>query len=188
MFTGSPAGYGEDMSARSPLPRAMFAGAAGTLAMDALLYRRYRCQGGTASFIGWEFGQPVQTFSEAGTPAKVACELASRLHIELAASWAQSANNIAHWATGLAWGVAHSVVRTVTPLATMTSGVATGAGAFATSYAVLSRIGVYKQLSEYDGETLWQDLTAHLVYGATVGLTAGLLGTKVTKRRLNRGG
>ena len=57
-----------------------------------------------------------------------------------------------------------------------------------TSYAVLSRIGVYKQLSEYDGETLWQDLTAHLVYGATVGLTAGLLGTKVTKRRLNRGG
>jgi hypothetical protein len=143
--------------------------------MDALLYQRYRRQGGTASFVGWEFGEPVETFSEAGAPARVACELASRLHIELPASSARFATNTVHWATGLAWGVAHSVVRTVTPLATLTSGVAIGAGAFATSYAVLPRIGVYKQLSEYDGEALWQDLSAHLVYGAAVGLTAGLL-------------
>jgi hypothetical protein len=41
--------------------------------------------------------------------------------------------------------------------------VATGAGAFATSYAILPRLGIYKRLSEYDGETLWQDLSAHLV-------------------------
>jgi hypothetical protein len=163
------------MSLLSPLPRPVFAGFAGTLAMDALLYQRYRRQGGTSSFIGWEFGESVQTFSEAGAPAKVACELALRLGITLPVSSARLANNVVHWTTGLGWGVAHSIIRTVTPLATLTSGVATGAFAFGTSYAVLPRIGVYKRLSEYDGETLWRDLSAHLVFGGAVGITAGLL-------------
>ncbi len=143
--------------------------------MDALSYKRYRSQGGTSSFIGWEVGDPSQTFSEAGAAAEFASEMASRLHIELPTSSVRLANNIVHWTTGLGWGVAHSVLRTVTPLATVTSGVATGAGAFATSYAVLPRLGIYKRLSEYDGETLWRDLSAHLVFGATVGVTAGLL-------------
>jgi uncharacterized membrane protein YagU involved in acid resistance len=143
--------------------------------MDALWYQRYRRDGGTSSFIGWELGEPAQTFSEAGAPAQFAREVASRLDIELPASSARLANNIVHWATGLGWGAAHSVLRTVTPLATLTSGVATGASAFATSYAVLPRLGIYKRLSEYDGETLWQDLSAHLVFGAAVGVTAGLL-------------
>jgi hypothetical protein len=175
MFIGSGAGYATGMSAFSPLSRAIVSGAVGTLAMDVMLYQRYRRDGGSSSFMGWEFGEPVQTFSEAGSPAKVAYELASRLHIELPPSSARLANNVVHWGTGLTWGVAHSVLRTVTPLATFASGVATGVGAFATSYAVLPRIGVYKRLAEYDGETLWQDLSAHLVYGASVGVTAGLL-------------
>jgi hypothetical protein len=68
-------------------------------------------------------------------------------------------------------GAAHSVLRTITPLATLTSGVATGAGAFATSYAILPRLGIYKRLSEYDGETLWQDLSAHLTFGTVLGVT-----------------
>jgi uncharacterized membrane protein YagU involved in acid resistance len=163
------------MSMLSPLRRAVVAGVAGTLAMDALGYQRYRREGGTSSFIDWELGAPAQTFSEAGAPAQFAHEVASRLNIELPASSARLANNIVHWATGLGWGVAQSVIRTVTPLATLTSGVATGAGAFATSYAVLPRLGIYKQLSEYDGETLWKDLSAHLVFGAAVGIAAGLL-------------
>jgi uncharacterized membrane protein YagU involved in acid resistance len=163
------------MSMFSPLRRTVVAGVVGTLAMDALWYQRYWRNGGTSSFIGWELGEPAQTFSEAGAPAQFAHEVASRLNIELPASSARLANNTVHWTTGLGWAVAHSVIRTVTPLATLTSGVATGAGAFATSYAVLPRLGIYKQLSEYDGETLWQDLSAHLVFGAAVGIAAGLL-------------
>ncbi len=143
--------------------------------MDALWYQRYRREGGVSSFIDWEFGGPAQTFADAGAPAEFARELASRLHFELPSSSARLANNIVHWTTGLGWGLAHSVVRTFTPLATLTSGVATGATAFATSYSVLPRMGIYKQLGDYDGETLWQDLSAHLVFGTVVGVTAGLL-------------
>ena len=151
--------------------------------MDALWYQRYRSEGGTSSFIGWEFGDPTQTFSDAGAAAQFAREVAARLHLELPPSSARLANNVVHWTTGLGWGVAHSIVRTVSPLATLTAGIATGAGAFATSYAVLPRFGVYKRLSEYDGETLWQDLSAHLVFGATVGVSAGLLRTGRTVAR-----
>jgi hypothetical protein len=163
------------MSAFAPIRRAMLAGAVGTLAMDALWYQRYRRAGGTDSFIGWEFGGPASTFSEAGTPAQVGAALAQKLDIELPESAARLTNNVVHWATGIGWGVVHSVVRTMTPMATLASGVAIGAGAFGSSYAVLPRMGIYKRLSEYDGETLWKDLSAHLVFGAATGATAGVL-------------
>jgi uncharacterized membrane protein YagU involved in acid resistance len=163
------------MSAFAPLRRAVIAGAVGTLAMDALLYQRYRSQGGSDSFIGWEFGGPAATFSEAGAPAQIGEALASRFDIKLPESSARLTNNVVHWATGIGWGVVHSVVRTVTPMATLASGVAAGAAAFGSSYAVLPRMGIYKPLSEYDGETLWRDLSAHLVYGAATGATAGVL-------------
>lgn len=163
------------MSVFAPLRRAVIAGAVGTLAMDALLYQRYRRNGGSDSFIGWEFGGPAATFSEAGAPAQIGEALASRFDIKLPESSARLTNNVVHWATGIGWGVVHSVVRTVTPMATLASGVAVGAAAFGSSYAVLPRMGIYKPLSEYDGETLWRDLSAHLVYGAATGATAGVL-------------
>jgi hypothetical protein len=163
------------MSPFAPIRRAVIAGAVGTLAMDALWYQRYRRAGGTDSFIGWEFGGPALTFSEAGAPAQIGAELASKLDIELPESAARLTNNVVHWATGIGWGIVHSVVRTVTPMATLASGVAIGAGAFGTSYGLLPRMGIYKRLSEYDGETLWKDLSAHLVFGAATGATAGVL-------------
>ena len=163
------------MSAFAPLRRAVIAGAVGTIAMDALWYQRYRRAGGSDSFIGWEFGSPASTFSEAGVPAQVGEAIASRFDVVLPESSARLTNNVVHWATGLGWGIAHSVVRTMTPMATLASGVAIGAGAFGTSYAVLPRMGIYKRLSEYDGETLWKDLSAHLVFGAATGAAAGVL-------------
>jgi hypothetical protein len=163
------------MSVFAPLRRAVIAGAVGTLAMDALWYQRYRRAGGRDSFIGWEFGGPASTFSEAGTPAQVGEALASKLDVELPESAARHTNNGVHWATRNGWGVAQSVVRTMTPMATRAAGVAIGAGAFGTSYGVLPKMGIYTRLSEYDGETLWKDLSAHLVYGAATGATAGVL-------------
>jgi hypothetical protein len=49
------------------------------------------------------------------------------------------------------------------------TGVATGVAAWGTSYAVLGRLGIYQPISEYDRETLVKDLSAHLVFGATLG-------------------
>ena len=163
------------MSALTPLRRAVIAGAVGTVAMDVLWYQRYRRSGGGDSFVGWEFGAPATTFSEAGTPAQVGRALALRFDVELPESAARLTNNVVHWATGIGWGIVHAVVRTVTPMATLASGVVVGAGAFGTSYAVLPRMGIYKRLSEYDGEMLWKDLSAHLVFGAATGVTAGAL-------------
>ncbi|MGH9134205.1 MAG: hypothetical protein ACRDZZ_09735, partial [Ilumatobacteraceae bacterium] len=127
----------------------------GTIAMDAVWYQRYRRAGGTDSFIGWEFGGPAATFSEAGAPAQIGQSVASKFDVELPETSARLTNNVVHWLTGIGWGVAHSVVKTVTPMGTLASGVAIGAGAFGTSYALLPRMGIYKSLSEYDGETLW---------------------------------
>jgi uncharacterized membrane protein YagU involved in acid resistance len=163
------------MSVFAPLRRAVIAGAVGTIAMDALWYQRYRRAGGTDSFIGWEFGDPASTFAEAGSPAQVGQALAQRFDVVLPDSSARLTNNVVHWANGIGWGIAHSVVRTMTPMATLASGMAIGAGAFGTSYAVLPRMGIYKRLSEYDGETLWKDLSAHLVFGAATGAAAGVL-------------
>jgi hypothetical protein len=40
-----------------------------------------------------------------------------------------------------------------------------GAAVWATGYAVLPAVKLYKPIWEYDRETLAKDLTAHLVYG-----------------------
>ena len=39
------------------------------------------------------------------------------------------------------------------------------------SYAVLVPAGLYKPIWEYDAKTLWQDPSAHLVYGMTTATT-----------------
>ena len=54
-------------------------------------------------------------------------------------------------------------------------GLATAVAAWATSYVVLPRLGVYKPITEYDRDVLWQDLSAHLVYGVALGLAFRLL-------------
>ena len=42
--------------------RGVGASALGTLAMDALLYRRYRGGGGETPFLAWEFSARVETW------------------------------------------------------------------------------------------------------------------------------
>jgi hypothetical protein len=50
-------------------------------------------------------------------------------------------------------------------------------GVWATGYAVLPALGVYKPIWEYDRKTLAKDLSAHLVYG---------LGTAMAYKALSR--
>jgi hypothetical protein len=150
------------------LSKATIAGAAATLAMDAVWYRRRRAAGTTQSFLEWEFAAPAG-FDDAPAPAKVAKWAADRTGVQLPDSAAGIANNAVHWATGVQWAVVGAMVRRVTPLHPITAGLVTGAIAWRTSYVVLPRLGIYQPISEYDTRTLWQDLSAHLVFGVTLG-------------------
>jgi len=107
--------------------------------------------------------------------------IADAAGIELADSASGTTNNAVHWMTGVGWGKFGAVAASVLPLPPLATGVATGLTAWATSYAVLGHLGIYKPITEYDRETLWKDLSAHLVFGTTMGLVLTVAG--VGRRR-----
>lgn len=151
------------------------AGAVGTLAMDLLWYKRYRDGGGHQAFGPWETAEGTTSYEDAAAPARTALVMAEKAGITLPDASARAATNVVHWVTGLAWGRTHGVVAATTGIRHPALGLATGVVAWGTSYAVLAPLGIYKPIWEYDVETLWKDLSAHLVYGATVGVVYRLL-------------
>lgn len=160
------------------------AGIVGTTAMDLVWYSRYRDGGGSSSFADWEFRSKIDGFDEAPAPAKVGKILASKAHIDLPDSAAPLTNNVVHWSTGLTWGIVAAVLQRLPRAGAIRSGVLTGAAAWATSYAVLPKLGVYKSITEYDTKTLWKDLSAHLVFGSALGVATLASGgvREMTKR------
>ena len=152
----------------------MIAGALGTIAMDALWYRRYRNEGGNASPLNWEFHPQINSFDDAPAPAKVAKHIAVSLHVELPDSSATASNNVMHWATGLSWGIAATLLHTMPRIRAFDAGLLASIAAFATSYTVLPRLHIYNKITDYDTTTLVKDLSAHLLFGATVGLVSSI--------------
>lgn len=146
------------------------AGAVGTLSMDMVWYRRYRSSGGDQAFVPWETSEGTTGFEEAPAPARTAKAVADLLGIEVPGESARALNNAVHWLTGMAWGQTHGLVAGATKTSNPLLGLATAVVAWATSYAVLPRLGVYDKMSEYEPEVLWQDLSAHLAYGSTLGV------------------
>jgi hypothetical protein len=161
------------------LIRGAFAGAtaglAGTFAMDILWYRRYRAAGGTQPFMAWETSEGTEGYENAAAPARTAKAIADMVGVTLPDSSARTVNNVVHWMTGIGWGKAHGLASTALGTATPLIGPITGIAAWSTSYIVLPQLGVYKPIGEYDREVLVQDLTAHLVYGAVMGIAYRLL-------------
>ena len=155
----------------------LLAGVVGTIAMDLLWFRRYKTDGGTAGFATWEFQPSFDGFADAPAPAKVGKVLAQKAHVDLPDSLAPLTNNVVHWSTGVWWGVAAAMLRPLPGVGAVRSGVLAGIGAWATSYAVLPKLGVYKPITEYDPKTLWKDLSAHLVFGSAVGVASLVLGS-----------
>lgn len=134
--------------------------------MDLLWYRRYRADGGDQDFVAWEFSTSATDFGEeAPAPARVGKRLADAVGVVLPASSVDVTSNVVHWLTGAGWGQAAGVL----PGPRLAVGVATGITAWGTSYAVLGKLGIYRPIREYDKSTLWKDLSAHLVFGATLG-------------------
>jgi hypothetical protein len=148
--------------------RGLLAGTAGTLAMDLLLYARYRRGGGKDPFPGWEFSAGVDTWEGAPAPAQVGRRLVEGLfQRELPDSRARLVNNVTHWAYGISAAAGYGLVAGSLRRPRVGYGAPFGAGVWATGYAVLPAAGLYKHISEYDRVTLAKDLSAHLVFGLT---------------------
>ena len=152
--------------------RGALAGMAGVLAMDLVWYRRYRGGGGEDSFADWEFSAGTTDYESAGPPAQFGKRIVEAvLQKELPPESARTMNNAVHWMTGVGWGTAHAVVfGAASQRSQPLLGAVTGVAAWVASYFVLAPAGIYRSITEYDKETLWKDLSAHLVFGTTTGL------------------
>jgi hypothetical protein len=145
----------------------LVAGAAGTVAMDLVWYARYKRNGGESGFLKWEFASAPTKWDDAGAPAKVGKLLyETTTHTQLPDSAIGSTTNVMHWAYGTQWGVVLALgigsANNVRPW----HGPLLGASVWLASYVSLPISGFYKPIWAYDAKTLWQDLSAHLVYGA----------------------
>jgi hypothetical protein len=154
------------MTPLGAVARGLVAGAAGTVAMDALLYARYRRGHGTEGFERWEFSSDVDSWEQAPAPAQVGKRLVEGLfERELPAHRARLVNNLTHWGAGLLGGVQYGIVAGSLRTPRIRYGVPFGASVWAAGYVVLPAAKLYKPIWEYDRTTLAKDLSAHLVYG-----------------------
>lgn len=154
------------------LVRGGAAGAVGTVVMDLLWFSRYQHNGGDSGFVDWEFAAGLSTWDEAPAPAQFGRLLIQKIfHRELPPQRARLVNNIVHWATGVGWGAVFGLVSNSLATRRTWHGLILGAGVWVQSYAVLAPVKLYKPIWEYDAETLWKDLSAHLLYGLTTAST-----------------
>jgi hypothetical protein len=143
------------------------AGAVGTAAMDAVLYQRYRHADGKEDLWRWEFAKDVKGWDGASAPGQLGRKA---LHLlrgdDPPEEWARPTTNLVHWATGIGWGVLYGVLASRTARQPWGRAFALGPVAWLSGYVVLPLAKVYKPIWEYDGRTLADDLSVHLVYGS----------------------
>jgi hypothetical protein len=151
-------------------------GLCGTIAMDTLLYKRYRKGGGDEDIRTWEFARSVTGWDNASAPGKVGAKLFQLVARQPAPdSWARPTTNIVHWVTGAGWAIPYSVLCRNAGRDRWALGLLLGPSAWITSYLVLPFLGLYKPIWEYDARTLAKDFSAHMLYGiVTAGALEGL--------------
>ena len=84
---------------------------------------------------------------------------------ELSPRYARLLNNATHWGFGLATGAGYGLLVGSRRKPKLWYGPPFGAAVWAGGYVVLPQFGVYEPIWKYDLETLWKDLSAHLVFG-----------------------
>src|SRR3954454_12210725 len=162
----------------------VLAGAAGTAAMDYLLYRRYNKSGGTDTFWTWESAAGVMSWQEASAPGQLGQK------VERAVTgrpppdhWARATTNAVHWVTGVGWGLQYGVLAASTSPPPGLRALALGPAAGLAGYVILPLTKVYKPIWDYDARTLGEDLSAHLVYGAATAAAVAALDRRGSLRR-----
>jgi hypothetical protein len=164
------------MSTLGSIIRGAAASAPGTLAMDALLYRRYLHDGGTAGFAAWETSEGLVSWENAPAPALVAKRLLEgALKHELSPQYTRLLNNATHWGFGLAAGAGYGLLLGSRRTPKVWYGPPFGAAVWAFGYVVLPLLDVYEPIWKYDLETLAKDLGAHLVFGTATAAAFCLL-------------
>ena len=167
---------GRSLSPLGAVVRGMVAGAVGTAAMDAVLYRRHRRGGGDSGFFAWEFSAGLRRWEDAPAPAQVGKRLTEAfLQRELPPERARLMNNVTHWAYGIGWGAVYGIVAGTVGPYRVHRGLPFGAAVWSSGYVVLPLAGLYKPIWQYDAETLLKDLSAHLAYGTATSSTFALL-------------
>jgi hypothetical protein len=170
------------MNALSSSIRGIGASAVGTLAMDALLYHRYRGGDGRTAFVPWETSDGVDSWDGAPAPALVAKRMLESLRQhDVPSRYARSLNNLTHWGFGLATGAAYGLL-TESRKPRLWYRLPFGAAVWAGGYVVLPLLGVYQPIWKYDRTTLEKDLSAHLVFGTA---TAAAFCLSQTRRTTN---
>jgi len=151
--------------------RGLAAGAIGTVAMDALLFSRYRRAGGETPFGAWESSAGLSDWEGAPAPALVGKRIVESVTGRaLEPRNARLVNNVMHWAYGMANGAQYAVVSGRKGGPALRDGLAFGATVWGAGYVILPALKLYEPIWRYDAKTLANDLSAHLVYGLT---TAG---------------
>jgi hypothetical protein len=146
--------------------RGLLAGAAGTAAMDTLLFARFRRAGGAGGFPAWETSQGLSAWEDAPAPAQVGKRLVEGLfQVQLPPARARLANNVTHWAYGMLGGAQLGVLAGSLPRLRLRHGLPFGAAVWGAGYVILPAAGLYEPIWAYDLRTLAGDLGAHLVYG-----------------------
>jgi hypothetical protein len=161
------------MAHHNPLVRravlGLIAGAAGTLAMDLVWYRRARKAGSDAAFAEWEIVRDLQSWDDAPAPGKVGRIAVTRVTgADPPVERAAALSNVMHWIYGTSWAVGYAVA---CPRRPWWAGPALGAAVWSSSYVTLPIAGVYEPIWKYDVPTLSKDLSAHLVFGTATDLT-----------------
>jgi hypothetical protein len=159
------------MTAIAPLARGAVAGVVGTLAMDSVWYRRYRSGGGDSPFPKWEATGEIESWEKAPAPAQMAKKVIEGVSgSEVPVERAGALNNVMHWGYGIAWTAGYAAGLALTGRTPkLWHGPVFGATVWASDYVTLPLAGVYEPIWKYDAQTLWKDLSAHLVFGATAG-------------------
>lgn len=157
------------------LARGVVAGAAGTLAMDLVWWRRYRRGGGDDGFLDWDLATSTAGFDEASAPGQVGRRVAGTLGVELPDEAAATTTNVVHWATGAQWGALYGLAAGRRGPPSPALGLLLGPTAWGSAYALLGAAGIYEPIWTYDRETLARDLSAHLVFGLATATTYRLL-------------
>jgi uncharacterized membrane protein YagU involved in acid resistance len=153
----------------------LLAGVVGTAVMDTVRYARYRRGGGKDSLLTWEF-PPVENWEQASDPGQVAKRVIEGFtQRPIPDRWARLTTTVAHWAFGSASAAAYGVVAGSLPRQRPLDGIPFGAAVWALGYVVLPQAGLYKQIWQYDVETLAKDLSAHLAYGVAAATAFWLL-------------
>lgn len=173
------------MTPLGALGRGVLAGALGTTAMDLVMYRRYRREGGDQPLLEWEFSAGLDDWEGAAAPAHVGRRVVEGLfQVELAPRWARLTNNVMHWGYGLLWGAQYGLVAGSARRLPHANGLVLGPVVFLSGYVVLPLAKLYKPIWEYDGPTLAKDLSAHMAYGIVTAEAFRLL----ARRRLTARG